>query len=161
MNIRPATSKDHDAIWQIMQPIIALGDSYVYAPTLTRQEALDDWIAPGNACFVIESDREIIGTYILKPNKPGLGSHIANASFIVKQDSKRQGVGLAMGQHALAEAKQQGFHAMQFNMVVSTNKAAIALWEKLGFSIIGTIPDGFNHLGKGFVDGHIMYKNFD
>lgn len=158
MNIRLATSNDEDPIWQIMQPIIAQGDAYVYEPTLSKQDALADWMGPDNTCYVVEGEGGIVGTYFLKPNKPGLGAHIANASFMVKQQAKGQKVGLAMGQHALAQAKQQGYHALQFNMVVSTNKAAIALWQKLGFSIIGTIPDGFNQAGTGFVDAHIMYK---
>lgn len=158
MNIRPATSNDQDAIWHIMQPIIVQGDSYVYDPTLSKQEALADWMGPDNTCYVAEKDNEIVGSYILKPNKPGLGAHIANASFMVKQQAKGQKVGLTMGQHALEKAKEEGFHAMQFNMVVATNKAAIALWKKLGFIVIGTIPDGFNQTGRGYVDAFIMYK---
>ena len=158
MNIRLATSNDEDPIWQIMQPIIAQGDAYVYEPTMSKQEALADWMGLDNTCFVVEKKGDIVGTYILRPNKPGLGAHIANASFMVKQQAKGQKVGLAMGQHALDQAKQAGYHAMQFNMVVGTNKAAIALWQKLGFVIIGTIPDGFNHSEKGYVDAHILYR---
>ncbi len=158
MNIRRATSNDQDDIWQIMQPIIVKGDAYVYEPTLSKQEALADWMEPDHTCYVAQKNNEILGTYILKANKPGLGAHIANASFMVKQQAKGQKVGLTMGQHALTQAKQQGFHAMQFNMVVTTNKGAIALWKKLGFTIIGTIPDGFHQVGRGYVDAHIMYK---
>ena len=100
----------------------------------------------------------IEGTYILKPNQPGLGSHVANAAFMVDPLTKVKGVGTQMGQHALTEAKSLGYQAMQFNFVISTNDRAVALWERLGFSIIGTSPKAYRHMRFGLVDAYIMHR---
>ncbi len=97
-------------------------------------------------------------TYIIKPNQTGLGSHIANCSYMVCPDARGKGVGRLICEHSITEAQQLGYKAMQFNLVVSTNHAAVALWQKCGFKIIGTIPEGFKHQSLGYVDAHIMYR---
>jgi ribosomal protein S18 acetylase RimI-like enzyme len=96
--------------------------------------------------------------YKLIPNGPDLGSHVANASFMVDPSAHGQGIGRAMGEHCLAQAKQAGYQAMQFNFVVSTNAAAVELWKKLGFSIVGTLPKAFNHARLGLVDAYVMHR---
>jgi ribosomal protein S18 acetylase RimI-like enzyme len=68
------------------------------------------------------------------------------------------GVGKAMGQHCLIEARKAGYVAMQFNFVVVTNTDAISLWKKLGFSIVGTLPKAFKHQQLGYVDVYVMYR---
>jgi len=77
---------------------------------------------------------------------------------MVSPKAQDRGVGKAMGKHSLEEAKRAGYRAMQFNLVVLTNQAAIAFWKNLGFSIIGTLPKAFNHKKLGFVDAHVMYR---
>jgi ribosomal protein S18 acetylase RimI-like enzyme len=37
-------------------------------------------------------------------------------------------------------------------------EGAIRLWQKLGFEIIGTLPNAFQHPRRGLVDAHVMYK---
>ncbi len=108
--------------------------------------------------YVACLDYTVVGTYILKPNQPGLGSHVANAGYMVKPGVHGQGVGRAMCEHSLAEAREAGFRAMQFNMVVSTNEAALALWKKLGFTIVGTLPKVFRHKKLGLVDAYVMHR---
>ncbi len=103
----------------------------------------------------------VVGSYILQPNCPDLGSHIANASYMVDPGVQGQGVGRAMGKHSILRAKELGYLAMQLNMVVSTNQAALKLWQSLGFKIIGTVPKAFNHSKLGLVDVHIMYLKLD
>lgn len=159
IKIRIATDADHEAIWRIFHEVIAPGDTYVFAPETSREDALAYWFQPGNHTYVAEQDRDVVGTYILKANRPDLGSHVANASFMVAPAARGQGVGRAMGEHCLSEARRIGFRAMQFNFVVSTNESAIRLWKQLGFEIVGTLPGAFRHPAKGYVDVYVMFRS--
>jgi ribosomal protein S18 acetylase RimI-like enzyme len=104
-------------------------------------------------------DQVIVGTYILRPNQSGGGSHVANAAFMVASDAQGCGVGRAMAEHCLNEARRIGFRAMQFNYVISTNTPAIRLWQELGFEIVGTLPGAFRHPQKGYVDVYVMFRS--
>jgi len=108
--------------------------------------------------FVAEKNGLARGTYIIKPNQVGLGSHIANCSYMVHPDHQAMGIGKLLCEHSLKYAKDIGYRAIQFNLVVSTNTAAVKLWKKYGFEIIGIIPEGFNHQDLGYVDAYIMFK---
>jgi L-amino acid N-acyltransferase YncA len=118
-------------------------------------------MGPEGETYVAEENGTILGAYIIKPNHPGLASHVANASYIVSTDARGKGVGKLMGEHSIQQAKQSGYLAMQFNIVVSTNQPAVTLWQKLGFTIIGTTPKGFKHRQLGFVDTYIMYRSLE
>ncbi len=159
LNLRPATAADDDGIWDIFHAVVARGDTYVFAPDTSRAEALAYWRHPSARCFVAESGGRIVGTYIVKPNNPGQGAHVANAAFMVAPDARGQGAGRAMGEHCLVEARRLGFRAMQFNFVVSTNAGAIRLWRQLGFAIVGTLPGVFRHPEQGFVDAYVMFRS--
>jgi L-amino acid N-acyltransferase YncA len=111
--------------------------------------------------WVATSGPEIVGTALLKQNQPGLGSHIANASFMVAASMIGHGVGRRLGEHILARARALGYLGMQFNAVVATNERSIALWRSLGFSIIGTVPQAFQHSRHGLVGLHVMYRALD
>ena len=158
MTLRPAVAADREAIWEIIRVVIASGDTYAFDPGISRDEALGYWMHEANHCFVAEQEKKIVGTYILKANQPGLGSHVANAAFMVAPGARGLGIGQAMGEHCLAEARRQGFRAMQFNFVVSTNESAVRLWRRLGFAIVGTLPGAFRHSRKGYVDAYVMYR---
>ena len=158
LSIRPATAADADAIWAIFHAVVATGDTYAFDPATSRVDALAYWFHGSAHCYVAERDGDIVGTYVLKPNQPGLGSHVANAAFMVAPTARRGGIGRAMGEHCLAEARKLGFRAMQFNLVISTNEAAVRLWRQLGFAIAGTLPQAFRHATKGYVDAYVMYR---
>ena len=159
MKIRPATDADHDAIWEIFHEIVAAGDTYALDPNMSRKEALAYWFSADTHTRVAERDGRIVGMYILKPNQLGPGSHVANAGFMVASHTQGSGLGRAMAEHCLAEARRMSFRAMQFNCVVSTNTPAVHLWQQLGFKIVGTLPGAFHHPKKGFVDVYVMYKS--
>ena len=183
MKIRAATGADHHAIWNIFHETIATGDTYAFDPKMSREEALAYWFRAGTHTYVVELDRQsvgeadgfpgtatpsataskqdrrIVGTYILRPNQSGGGSHVANAAFMVAGSARGQRIGRAMAEHCLDEARRMGFRAMQFNFVVSTNAPAIHLWEQLGFRIVGTLPAAFHHPEKGYVDVYVMYRS--
>src|SRR5215469_15091788 len=160
MKIRQAIDTDRDAVWNIFHEVVADGDTYALDPYISREDALAYWFAPGTHTFVAEQPATgIAGTYILRPNQSGGGSHVANAGFMVSASARGQGLGRAMAEHCLSEARRLGFRAMQFNYVISTNTAAIRLWEDLGFEIVGTLPSAFRHPDKGYVDVHVMYRS--
>ena len=159
MTIRAATDADHDAIWNIFHEIIAAGDTYVFDPQMPREEALAYWFRADTHTYVAEEDGSVVGTYILRPNQSGPGSHVANAAFMVARDAEGAGVGRRMAEHCLTEARRMGFRGMQFNFVISTNTGAIHLWKQLGFKIVGTLPGAFRHPEKGFVDVYVMYRS--
>jgi ribosomal protein S18 acetylase RimI-like enzyme len=161
ITIRPAERRDEDAIWRIFHAVVAPGDTYAFPADMSRQDALALWMAPTAHAYVASDGDQIVGTYLLKANQPGRGSHVSNAAFMVAPTAQGRGVGRAMGEHCLAEARRLGFRAMQFNLVVSTNEAAVALWEKLGFEIIGTVPEAFDHKTLGLVDTYVMYRSLD
>jgi L-amino acid N-acyltransferase YncA len=158
VNIRPATEADHDAIWQIFQSVIAPGDTYAFDPEMSREEALAYWFGVGTATYVAEDNDTVLGTYIIRPNQLGHGSHVANAAFMVAPSVQGRDIGRKMGEHSLQEARRLGFRAMQFNFVISTNRPAIHLWQSLGFAIIGTLPGAFRHPLEGFVDVFVMFR---
>ena len=156
LEIRSATEADHDAIWDIFHAIVAAGDTYAFELEMSRQEGLAYWFRADTRTYVAENDGRVVGTYILKPNQAGAGSHVANAAFMVAPDTRGVRVGRKMG-----EARRLGFRAMQFNFVVSTNEAAIRLWKRLGFNIVGTLPGAFRHPEKGYVDVYIMFRSLE
>ena len=159
LTLRHATDADRDAIWDIFRVVVASGDTYAFDPDISRTDALAYWMQPATHCHVAERQRTVVGTYILKANQPGLGSHVANAAFMVAPRARAMGVGRAMGEHCLAEARRQGFLAMQFNFVVSTNDSAVRLWQRLGFEIVGTLPAAFRHATNGYVAAYVMYRS--
>lgn len=158
LNIRPALDSDKPAAWSIIKAVIAGGDTYVFDPDSTEQEMLDYWFSPEKHNYVAELDGEIVGIFWLKANQPGLGSHVANAAYMVSPDAHGKGVGKQMALWSLDEARRLDFTAMQFNFVVKSNTNAVALWQKIGFEIIGEIPDAFRHAKNGLTNALIMYR---
>jgi L-amino acid N-acyltransferase YncA len=159
VKIRPATDGDSDAIWNIFHEIVAAGDTYAFDSEISRDEGLSYWFRSDTHTYVAEKDNRVVGTYILKANQLGPGSHVANAGFMVASDAQGSGVGRAMAEHCLSEARRLGFRAMQFNFVVSTNDPAVHLWQDLGFKVVGTLPGAFRHPEKGYVDVYVMYRS--
>ena len=161
MILRKAERSDEDAIWKIFRAVIATGDTYVFDPAMSRADALAWWFQTVNHSYVAEHDGRIVGIYLFKANQPGLGAHVANAAFMVSPAARGLGVGRRMGEHCLAEARRAGFRAMQFNFVVSTNEAAVKLWQQLGFEIVGRLPKAFRHAQLGFVDAYVMFQTLE
>jgi L-amino acid N-acyltransferase YncA len=158
MLIRPTTAADAAAISRIFEAVVAAGDTYVFDAVTPAATAVNYFLGPGITSFVAEADGRVVGIYKLIPNQVGRGSHVSNASFMVDPDARARGIGRAMGEHCLNEARRQGYKAMQFNFVVSTNEAAVALWKKLGFEIVGTLPKAFDHRALGKVDAYVMHR---
>ncbi|NOZ31570.1 MAG: GNAT family N-acetyltransferase [Alphaproteobacteria bacterium] len=159
LSIAPATQKDRSAILVIVTAAIRAGDTYPYDPNSTPGQIEALWFAPSHRVYVATGPGEqVLGTFYIRPNQPGLGDHVCNAGFIVANSAAGGGIGTAMGEFSLSEAKRLGFSAMQFNLVVKSNKASLRIWDKLGFVTIGTIPAAFRHPRLGPTDADILHR---
>ena len=158
LNIRAATPDDADAIWLSLEPVLRAGATFALPRDWSRDDALAFWCHGDHEVFVAEDEDGVVGTYYLRPNHPGGGAHIATCSYVTAPTSSGKGVGTAMCLHSLAQAGRHGYWAMQFDLVVSSNERAIRLWERLGFGVVGTIPQAFEHPSLGFVDAVVMYR---
>lgn len=158
VRIRKASAADFDAMWAIFQAVVATGDTLPFSSATSDEFFRAQWLGDSGESFVAQVGTALCGMYKFGANLPGFGSHVASATYLVSPDSQGRGVGRAMVEHSLAQAGHAGFSAMQFNYVVATNKPAIGLYEKLGFSIIGTLPKAFRHQQLGLVDAHVMHR---
>lgn len=158
IEIRKAIEADHDAIWEIIHQVLQGGDTYSFAPESTREQMMAYWLAPGKHTYVALYNGKIAGTFAICDNQPGLGSHVSNGAFMVSVLFAGKGIGKAMGQFSLKEARRLGYKAMQFNFVVKSNERAVKLWQSLGFNIVGEVPDAFNHRQLGLTNTYVMYQ---
>ena len=159
MEIRPFTETDWSQVWPIVRDVVRAADTFVYDPAMTEAEARAIWIEspPGLTVVAVENDR-VLGSAKMGPNRPGPGSHVATASFMVSAEARGRGVGKALCRFALDWARDRGFAGMQFNAVAESNAGAVALYRRLGFQIVGTVPGAFAHPMLGRVGLHIMYR---
>lgn len=157
--VRDATDADWPAIWPIVEAVVRAGETYTYPRDLTEPAARSIWMqtAPGLTLVAVDVD-QVLGTAKVTPNQMGGGAHVANASFMVGPAARGRGVGRLLGEAALDRARAMGFRAMQFNAVVETNTTAVALWRALGFDILTTVPEAFDHPAAGLVGLHIMHR---
>ena len=160
--IRGATDDDWPQIWPFFAAIVAAGETYAYPDDLDSDWAYDLWMErPPGLTVVLEEERRVLGTAKMGPNRPSRGDHVGTASFMVGEAARGQGIGRLMGEYAVDWLRSRGFEAIQFNAVVSTNTGAIKLWESLGFTTIGVVPDAFRlpegEAGSSYADLHVMY----
>lgn len=158
MIVRAAHAGDTEAIWSILKPVIRAGETYALPRDWSREETLAYWFTEGHAVFVAEEGIPIGGTYFLQANQRGGGAHVANCGYVTAFEAGGRGVARGMCEHSMEQARSRGFRAMQFNFVVSTNERALRLWKRLGFEIVGTLPDAFEHPRLGFVDAFVLYR---
>jgi ribosomal protein S18 acetylase RimI-like enzyme len=158
LTIRKACEQDKAAVWRIIQPVLAAGETYTFDPETPESEMVAFWFSPEKHVYVADDGGTVLGTYWLKANQPGLGSHVGNAGYMVSPDAAGKGIGRKMAEHSLEEALRLGFAALQFNFVVKSNIAAVKLWKSVGFEVIGEIPDAFRHPANGLTNAYIMYR---
>jgi GNAT superfamily N-acetyltransferase len=158
--IREATAGDWPAIWTFMRGIVAAGQTFSWDRDLGEDDARAYWLRPlpARAFVAVSPDGTVLGTAESGPNHGGPAAHVASAGFMVDPAHGGRGVGRALGEHVLEQARADGYRAMQFNAVVASNVRAVALWQALGFEILATVPEGFCHPADGYVGLHIMYR---
>jgi GNAT superfamily N-acetyltransferase len=158
LSIRPGVPEDADAIVAITRELIADGGVFPHTAEMGDPELRDFWFDPKGHLFVAHLEGQVAGAYMFKPNQPGRGAHVANAAYAVSERFRGRRLGRALGEHSLIEARRAGFLAMQFNLVVVTNTAAVTLWERLGFRILCRLPKVFDHAQLGLVDTYVMHR---
>ena len=158
MNIREAQKQDWDSIWPIFHEIVQAGETYAYEANTTKAQGEKIWVEVPRKTFVFEEDGEILGTYYIKTNQAGPGSHVCNCGYMVSSSARGKGVATLMCEHSQQIALMLGYKAMQFNFVASSNESALRLWDKLGFDTVGRLPKAFHHPTQGHVDALVMFK---
>jgi L-amino acid N-acyltransferase YncA len=161
VTIREAAANDFDAIWPIFHEIAEAGETYAYDRDTSKQRARELWMDLPRKTFVAEEDGKILGTYYIKTNQAGPGSHVCNCGYMVSSKARGRGLATAMCEHSQEVALKLGYKAMQFNFVAESNEGAVRLWNKLGFETVGRLPKSFNHPKKGYVAALVMYKWLD
>ncbi len=159
LEIRPASAADWLRIWPFFDQIVRAGETYAYPLDLTVETARPLWMEqpPGHTVVAVDAVGTVLGSAKWGPNRPGRGAHVATASFMVDPVARGRGVGRALGEFVVEAARAAGYAAMQFNAVVETNTAAVALWRSLGFRVIGTVPEAFDSAAHGRVGLHVMH----
>ncbi|WP_375406419.1 GNAT family N-acetyltransferase [uncultured Amnibacterium sp.] len=157
MLIRPATDADWASIFPFFSAIVEDGETYTYPQGLSSDEAKALWLGQQHVVVAEEGSR-VLGSATMGPNRGGRGSHVGTASFMVDGAARGRGIGRALGEHMLAWSREAGFRAVQFTAVVETNTAAVALWQSLGFRIVGTVPEAFDSRAHGLVGLHVMHR---
>ena len=162
ISIRPFRQADWRATWAILEPVLRSGETYSFSSDISESEARRVWVEVPEAAFVAEDETgQILGTYFLRPNQPGQGSHVCNCGYVVSEAARGNGIASAMCEHSQSEALRRGYRGMQYNLVVSTNTGAVRLWQKHGFEIVGTLPEAFRHPTRGYIDAYVMYKRLE
>jgi ribosomal protein S18 acetylase RimI-like enzyme len=160
VTIRKLEEPDWPEVWKLMEPVFRAGETYALSLEIMEEQARTMWVEVPTGTYVAQAENAaVLGTYFIKPNQAGGGSHVCNCGYIVGENARGQGVASLMCAHSQREAVRLGFRAMQFNFVVSTNEGAIRLWQKHGFEIVGRLPGAFEHPRRGFVDAFVMFKH--
>ncbi|MBJ7554490.1 GNAT family N-acetyltransferase [Marinomonas spartinae] len=159
--IREMTRLDFESFWPCFKSVIQAQETYAFDPNITLEEAYRLWCELPLKTFVFVEGEQILGSYYIKPNGMGPSDHICNCGYMVDSKARGKGIARQLCEHSQRIAMELGFEAMQFNSVVSTNDVAVALWKKLGFNIIGTIPLAYRHGKLGYVDCYIMHKSLN
>lgn len=159
VTIRAFTDEDWPGVWSVLRPVFRAGETYAVDPEISEPEAREYWTVQPRSCQVaVNKQGAVLATYYLKTNQPGPGSHVCNCGYIVGEAARGQGIASRLCEHSQTLAMELGYRAMQYNFVAASNTGALRLWQRQGFSIVGTLPKAFAHPRQGLIDAHVMYK---
>jgi ribosomal protein S18 acetylase RimI-like enzyme len=159
IDLRRFEPHDWPAVWAVLEPIFRLGDVYAYPAGISEAEVRSLWVERPLESWVARDEAgQIVGAYYIRPNQLGGGSHVCNCGYAVADSARGRGIAARMCEHSQQAATRLGFRSMQFNFVISSNQSAVHLWKKLGFEIVGMLPEAFRHPSLGYVDALVMFK---
>ena len=159
MNVCEQSETDWPDVWRVIEPVFRAGESYPLPHDVSEQDAKRYWIkSDGLNAVARDHNGAVLGVYYLRPDQGGPGDHICNAGYVIAEAARGRGLATALCTQSQDQARAMGFRGMKFNLVVSTNEAAVKAWKKAGMEIIGTVPSAFRHPALGFVDAYIMFR---
>lgn len=158
MDIRPARDADWPAIWAILAPIMAEGETLALPRDGTEADGRAYFASPEKTNFVAVEDGRVLGASYVRSNQQGGGAHIANCGYITAPAARGKGVARVLCAHSIEECRRRGFRGIQFNFVVSTNAPAVHLWQSFGFEVLARLPGAFLHPSLGYVDALVMFR---
>ncbi len=142
--VRRYTEADLAAMCQVWNQVVEEGNAFPQTKLLTEESGREFFAAQTYTAVAEDTDTgSVVGLYILHPNNVGRCGHIGNASYAVASACRGLHIGEKLVKHCIAQGKTCGFRVLQFNAVVKSNKGALALYKKLGFTQLGVIPGGF------------------
>ena len=159
--VRPFHDDDWPETWSALETAFRDGESYPCETDITEEEARRYWFGPKNSVYTAReiADHLFAGTYYIRPDQGGLGDHICNCGFVIALSARGKGYAANLCLNAQDEARRLGYLGMKFNLVVSTNDAAIKAWKRAGMETIGVTPNAFRSKRYGLVNAFIMYKD--
>ena len=151
--MRKYEEKDLIEMIQIWNEIVEEGNAFPQEEFLNHESGASFFAAQTYTGVAVDVETEIIyGLYILHPNNIGRCGHICNASYAVRSQSRGLHIGEKLVLDCIEQGRKFGFSILQFNAVVATNKHARHLYERLGFTQLGTISKGFRMKDGYFED---------
>ena len=155
IDIRTFEDDDWPEFLPILQAVARAGETYAMPSDIAEAEAREFWT--GDHLVTARQGGTLLGSAKMGANRPAQGAHVGTASFMVGAEARGKGVGRALAEYVVDWHRRSGFRAIQFNAVVETNTAAVALWRSLGFEVLGTVPDAFESRRHGKVGLHVMF----
>lgn len=159
--LKPFVQSDENDLYAIFREVVDSGSQFPYESSSIQE--FHRQFFEGNAQVYVchSSTHEVIGGFYIKANYSGRSSHIANAAYMIKKNYRGQGIGTFLMNTSLEIAKNLGYQAMQFNMVLSQNTIALKLYQKLGFNVIATIPNAVRNPEGTYQDGYVLHRKLE
>ena len=150
ITIRKFEAQDLVSAMSIWNEVVREGVAFPQDEELTEDSAKTFFVSQSYTGIAVDDKTsEVVGLYILHPNNVGRCGHICNTSYAVKEGMRGLHIGEQLVKDSLKVGAELGFRILQFNAVVATNSHALHLYERLGFTQFGRIPQGFR-----MKDGH-------
>jgi RimJ/RimL family protein N-acetyltransferase len=142
VTVRSLNINDRERLFQMFSSMSQKSLEYSGAPYTI--DMIDRWInnIQNMIALVTEYAGNIVGyAVIYKPPHRRLKG-IGDLAIYLHQDFHRVGLGTALTEKLLEQARRDKMHKIQLS-VVADNEAAIRLYRKFGFRVEGTSKDAF------------------
>lgn len=152
ITVKKYSENDIPEMVRIWNEVVEEGQAFPQEEILDTRSGRDFFASQTFCGIAADSSGNVSGLYILHPNNVGRCGHICNASYAVSRDSRGLHIGEKLVMHCLEQGRLEGFKILQFNAVVASNIHARHLYERLGFTHLGVIPEGFRMKDGSYED---------